>query len=81
MDTLEFPPHNSLMPQISSTDQLLMADQDMTDALKYPHLGVHFSTIGYVKITVLTKLAYILNKKNQQDPSASNKNGAKDHRK
>jgi hypothetical protein len=29
--------HNTSMPQMSSTDIILMAAQDMTDALKHPH--------------------------------------------
>jgi hypothetical protein len=33
VDTLEFFPHNYQMPQLSSTDRLLMAAKDMTDAL------------------------------------------------
>jgi hypothetical protein len=32
VDTLEFFPHNYQMPQLSSTDRLLMAAKDMTDA-------------------------------------------------
>jgi hypothetical protein len=46
VDTLEFIPHNSPVPQISSTDHLLMAAQDMTDPFKHSHLDVPFSTIG-----------------------------------
>jgi hypothetical protein len=42
VDTLEFFPHNSPMPQLSSTDRVLMAAQDMTDALKHPHPDVSF---------------------------------------
>jgi hypothetical protein len=37
VDTLEFFPHNSPMPQMSSTDRIMMAAQDMADALKHPH--------------------------------------------
>jgi hypothetical protein len=37
VDTLEFFPHNYQMPQLSSTDRLLMAAKDMTDALQNPH--------------------------------------------
>jgi hypothetical protein len=33
VDTLELFPHNYQMPQLSSTDRLLMAPKDMTDAL------------------------------------------------
>jgi hypothetical protein len=32
VDTLEFFPHNDQMPQLSSTDRLLMEAKDMTDA-------------------------------------------------
>jgi hypothetical protein len=34
VDTLKFFPHNSPMPQLSSTDILIMAANDMTKALK-----------------------------------------------
>jgi hypothetical protein len=37
VDTLEFLPHNYQMPQLSSTDRLIMAANDMTDALQNPH--------------------------------------------
>jgi hypothetical protein len=63
MDTLDFFPHNSPMPQNSSTDRLLMAAHDMTDALKHPHPGVPFSTIGDETITALTTLAAIFKNK------------------
>jgi hypothetical protein len=63
MDTLEFCPHNSPMPQISSTDRLLMAAHDMTDALKHPHPDVPFSQIGDEKIRALTTLAAIFKNK------------------
>jgi hypothetical protein len=33
------------MPQLSSTNRLLMASHDMTDALKHPHPDITFSTI------------------------------------
>jgi hypothetical protein len=56
-------PHNYPMPQISSMDRLLMADSDMTDALKHPHLDVPFSTIGDETITTLTTLATIFKHK------------------
>jgi hypothetical protein len=36
VDKLEFFPHNSPMPQMSSTDHVLMASQDMIDSLKNP---------------------------------------------
>jgi hypothetical protein len=37
VDTLEFPPDNSSMPQLSSTDRLLVATKDMATALKHPY--------------------------------------------
>jgi hypothetical protein len=53
-------PHKSLMPQLTSTDRLVMKAQYMTDAVKHPHPGVIFSTIGYYTITSLVTLADIL---------------------
>jgi hypothetical protein len=66
VDTLNFFPHNSPMPQLSSTDRVLMAAQDMTDALKHPHLDVPFATIGDETIMNLTKLATIFKNKFQK---------------
>jgi hypothetical protein len=63
MDTLDFPSRNSTMPQISSTDLLLMPAQDMTDVLNRLHKRVHFSTLGDDTITALTTLAAILKNK------------------
>jgi hypothetical protein len=57
VDTLEFFPHNYMMPHISSTDRLLMAANDMNDALKYPHPYVQLSTVGDDTITALSQLA------------------------
>jgi hypothetical protein len=37
VDTLKFFPHNSPMPQLSSTERLLMAANDMDYALKHPN--------------------------------------------
>jgi hypothetical protein len=45
IDTLEFFPHNSPMQQISPMDRLIMAANDMTDALKHPHPDVPFTTV------------------------------------
>jgi hypothetical protein len=47
------------MPQIFSTDRLLMADHDMADATKHPHPDVTFSTIGDDTIMAITTLAAI----------------------
>jgi hypothetical protein len=59
VDTLEFPPHNFPMPQLSSTNRLIMASKDMSNALKNPHPEVPFSQIRDDTIAALTKLAEI----------------------
>jgi hypothetical protein len=69
VDTLEFFPHNYQMPQLSSTDRLLMADKDMTDALQNPHPEVPFASIGDDTISALADLAAIFKLKLQQTPS------------
>jgi hypothetical protein len=51
------------MPQMSSTDRILMAAQDITDALKHSHSYVPFDTIGDDKITALTTLLEIFTRK------------------
>jgi hypothetical protein len=53
VDTLKFFPHNSPMPQMSSTDRVLMAAQDMTNTLKHPHPDIPFATIGDDRISAL----------------------------
>jgi hypothetical protein len=63
INTLESSPHNSPMPQMSSTDRILMAAQDMTDALKHPHPDVPFAAIGDNKITELAALSKIFTRK------------------
>jgi hypothetical protein len=63
VDTLKFFPHNSPMPQMSSTDRILIAAQDMTDALKHPHPDVPFATIGDETIASLEKLSEIFTRK------------------
>jgi hypothetical protein len=68
VDTLEFFPHNYQMPQLSSTDRLLMAAKDMTDALQNPHPEVPFATIGDDTISALSELAAIFKLKLQQTP-------------
>jgi hypothetical protein len=69
VDTLEFFPHNYQMPQLSSTDRLLMAAQDMTDALRNPHPDVPFTSVGDDTITALEDIAAIFKLKLQQAPS------------
>jgi hypothetical protein len=63
VDTLEFFPHNLPMPQMSSMDRLLMAAQDMTDALKKIHPDVPLATIGDDTISALEILADIFTRK------------------
>jgi hypothetical protein len=45
LDTLEFFPHNFPMPQLSSTERLIMAANDMSNALKNPHPEVPFAQV------------------------------------
>jgi hypothetical protein len=74
VDTLEFFPHNSPMPQLSSTYRLIMAANDMSNALKNPHPEVPFAQVRYDTIAALTKLAEIFKSKFQknQAPGLSN---------
>jgi hypothetical protein len=69
VDTLELFPHNYQMPQLSSTDRLLMGANEMTDDLQNPHPKVPFATAGDDTISALTDLAAIFKLKLQQTPS------------
>jgi hypothetical protein len=69
MDTLEFFPHNYQISQLSSTDRLLMAAKDTTDALQNPHPEVPFASIRDDTISVLADLAAIFKLKLRQTPS------------
>jgi hypothetical protein len=69
VNTLEFFPHNYQMPQLSSTDRLLMAAKDMTDALQNPHPEVPFASVGDDTISALADLATIFKLKLQQTMS------------
>jgi hypothetical protein len=69
VDTLELFPHNYQMSQLSSTDRLLMAAKDMTDALQKPHLEVPFASVGDDTIAAVTDLAAIFKLKLRQAPS------------
>jgi hypothetical protein len=69
VDTLEFFPHNYQMPQLSSTDRLLMDAKYMTDALQNPHPEVPFASVGDDTILALTDLAAIFKLKLRQTPS------------
>jgi hypothetical protein len=51
------------MPQMSSTDRILMTAQDMTYALKHPHPDVPFTTIGDDTISALATLVEIFTRK------------------
>jgi hypothetical protein len=64
-DTLEFFPHNYQIPQLSSTDRLLMAAKDMMDALQNPHPDVPFASVGDDTIKSLADLAAIFKLKLQ----------------
>jgi hypothetical protein len=66
VDTLEFFSHNFPMPQFSSSDRLIMAANDMSNALKHPHPEVPLSHVGDDTIAALTKLAEIFKTKFQQ---------------
>jgi hypothetical protein len=59
VDTLEFFPHNYQMPQLSSTDRLIMAAKYMTEDLQNPHPEVPFAQIGDDTIAALAELAAI----------------------
>jgi predicted RNase H-like nuclease len=62
------------MPQLSSTDRLIMAANDMSNALKNLHPEVEFAQVGDDTISALTKLAEIFKNKFQkvQAPGLSN---------
>jgi hypothetical protein len=68
VDTLELFPHNYQMPQLSSTDRLIVAAKDMKDALKNPHPEVPFTHVGDDTISALTDLAAIFKLKLRQTP-------------
>jgi hypothetical protein len=69
VDTLEFFPHNYQMPQLYSTDRLIMAAKDMTYALQNPHLEVPFARVQDDTILALTELSAIFKLKLRQTPS------------
>jgi hypothetical protein len=69
VDTLELFPQKYQMPQLSSTDRLLMAAKDMMDAFKNPHPYVPFSCVGDDTISALADIAAIFKLKLQHAPS------------
>jgi hypothetical protein len=68
VDTLELFPHNYQMPQLS-TDRLMMAAKDMTDALQNHHPEAPFYSVRDDTIKALADLAAIFKIKLQQAPS------------
>jgi hypothetical protein len=54
------------MMQLSSTDRLLVATNEMTDALKHPHPDLPFAQVSDDTITALAKLAAIFKNKFQK---------------
>jgi hypothetical protein len=66
VNTFEFFPHNSPMPQLSSTERLLVAANDMDNALKNPHPEVPFAQVGDGTIKTLAQLATTLKNKFQK---------------
>jgi hypothetical protein len=69
VDTLEYFPHNYQIPQLSSTDRLLMAAKNMTDAFQNPHPEVPFASVGDDTVKALADSASIFKLKIQQAPS------------
>jgi hypothetical protein len=69
VDTLALFPLNYQIPQLSSTDRLLVAAKYMTDALQNPHPEVPFASTGDDTISALADLAEIFKLKLQQTPS------------
>jgi hypothetical protein len=57
------------MPQLSSTDRLIMSAKDMTDALHNPHPEVPLVRVGDKTISALAELAAIFELKLRQTPS------------
>jgi hypothetical protein len=69
VDTLELFPHNYQMPQLSSTDRLLMASKYMMDAFQNTQREVPFANVGDDTLKALADLAAIFKLKLQQAPS------------
>jgi hypothetical protein len=66
VDTLKLFPRNYQMPQLSSTNRLLMAAKDMTDAFQNPYPEVPFASVGDDSVKALVDLAAIFKLKLQQ---------------
>jgi hypothetical protein len=69
VDTLDFFPHNSPMPQLSSADRLIMAANDMSDALQNPHPDAPFNTVRDDTVSALTTLSAIFKRKYNKIPA------------
>jgi hypothetical protein len=69
VDTLDSPPYNSPMPQLSSTGRLLMDANDMTNALTHPRPEVPFAHVGDDTIIASTQLAEIFKNSFQKPKS------------
>jgi hypothetical protein len=76
-----FFPHNLPMPQLSSTDRLIMAANDMTKALNNIHPGVPFTQVGDDTISALTQLVEIFRNKFQKVKAPELSNAHKNSRK
>jgi hypothetical protein len=57
------------MPQLFSTYRLLMAANDMTDALKHPHPDVPFNKVGDDTIMEMAALTAIFKSKYNKPPA------------
>jgi hypothetical protein len=68
VDTLEFFPHNYQMPQLSSTDRVLMAAKDMTDAFQNHHPKVPLASVRDDTVKAFADLSAIFKLKLQQAP-------------
>jgi hypothetical protein len=71
VDTLKSFSHNYQIPQLSSTNRLIMAAKDMTDALQNPHPEVPFAPNGDDTIVALAELAATFKIKLRQTPAAT----------
>jgi hypothetical protein len=68
VDNLKVVPHNNRMTQLPSTDRLIVAAKDMTDALQNTHPEVPFARVSDDTIYALTELAAIFKLKIRQTP-------------
>jgi hypothetical protein len=73
VDTLVIFPHNFPMPQLFSTNRLIMAANNISNALKKPHAEVPFSYIGDDTISSLTTLAETFKKNSKSSNSRTSK--------